>query len=234
MELKSTNSKNNNKVAELIGSDDILEKFIYSSSHDLQEPMRMILNFMDLLEESYRERRFDSETDQYMFFIKDAAFRMNEMIEALLTYSRVARDDNFQELSLEELIEDLISELGEEIKTTRAQILHQNLPRITAKKNEMEWLFRNLVSNAIKFSSKNNQPVIEISAEPLEHDSKALWKFKLKDNGIGIANEDQDQVFELFYKIHGKSEYPGSGLGLAIVKKIIRRYGGDIWIESKP
>jgi len=206
-----------------------LEQFAYVASHDLQEPLRMITSFLQLLKLRY-ENQLDSDANEFIHFAIDGATRMQEMINDLLTYSRIDRKrGDFKEVKIEDILQQITFEYKLLIQEKNAVIHFGELPVITADYTQMVQLFQNLISNSIKY---NDQPcpTIHITAEKQEND----WIFKVADNGIGIDPQQGDRIFKIFQRLHSPDEYEGTGIGLAIVKRIVERHGGRIWYDSQP
>ncbi|MGP8189412.1 MAG: MEDS domain-containing protein [Methanobacterium sp.] len=213
---------------ELKRSNKELEQFAYISSHDLQEPLRMVTSFTQLLERRYKGQ-LDNEADEYIEFIVEGAHRMKYLIDDLLTFSRLnTQAKKFENVNLETVLNEVLSNLTVSIEESNAIITHDPLPTVNADKTQMMQVFQNLIANAIKFHG-SNPPKIHISA----HKDEKEWKFAVTDNGIGIDPEYQKQIFEVFKRLHTREEYPGSGIGLSVSQKIIRRHGGNIWVESE-
>jgi PAS domain S-box-containing protein len=210
-------------------SNEDLEQFAYIASHDLQEPLRMVSSFTQLLEKKYKEE-LDEKAHQYIDFIVDGARRMKELIQDLLVYSRVRRNVKpFREVNLNEVLEITINNLKKFIHEKNAQVTYENLPIVKGDKSQLVQLFQNLISNGIKFN-KSEIPKIYISVQ--EDDQK--WKFCVKDNGIGIDPKFYEKIFIIFKRLHKKTDYNGTGIGLAVCKKIVLRHGGKIWVNSEP
>ena len=213
---------------ELKRSNKELKQFAYISSHDLQEPLRMVTSFTQLLERRYKGQ-LDNEADDYIEFIVEGAHRMKYLIDDLLTFSRLnTQAKKFENVNLETVLNEVLSNLTVSIEESNAIITHDPLPTVNADKTQMMQVFQNLIANAIKFHG-SNPPKIHISA----HKDEKEWKFAVTDNGIGIDPEYQKQIFEVFKRLHTREEYPGSGIGLSVSQKIIRRHGGNIWVESE-
>lgn len=214
---------------EIIRSNEELERFAYIASHDLQEPLRLITNFTNLLFDEYQDS-FDDQAAQYMNFIMDASRRMQDLVGDLLEYSRIGHEDaGFSEFDSKVFTELALNNLRESITETNAEISIGNLPVIYAKPIRFTRLIQNLVVNAIKYRKKEIAPKIEINVK----ETKDAWLYSVSDNGIGIKNEYLEQIFIIFKRLHGKSEYQGTGIGLAVCKKIVESFEGKIWAESE-
>jgi PAS domain S-box-containing protein len=206
-----------------------LQQFAYVASHDLQEPLRAIATFCDMLRRRYRGR-LDEQADQWIEFAVDGARRMQALIQDLLAYSRLeSRARPFAPVECEEVYGRAESNLGPAIEEAAACLTHDPLPAIEGDSGQLVQLFQNLLGNAIKFRS--NEPVrIHVSAER----SGEGWLFSVRDNGIGLDPKYGERIFELFKRLHPTDEYPGSGIGLAVCRKVVERHGGRIWVESQP
>ncbi len=208
-----------------------LQQFAYIISHDLQEPLRMVTSFLKLLRETYAgdpPRPLDDEALEYIWYAVDGAKRMKDMIQALLLYSRVGtRGKAPTSTDSQTVLETALVNLMVTIKETNAQVTHDPLPTVLADKVQLEQVFQNLISNAIKFRGEK-QPRVHITAE----EEETTWRFSVRDNGIGIEPELISSLFQIFQRLHTREEYPGTGIGLAICKKIVERHGGKIWVES--
>ncbi len=204
-----------------------LERFAYVCSHDLQEPLRTINSFCQLLEKQLHDK-LDERSQHYIQFITEGSTRARDLITDVLTYSRVGIElEKQQKVDVEGVMDAIKSNLDVRLKEVGATITHDTLPVITANKTQMIQLLQNLIQNAVKFCS-DAPPHVHIGAEK-EQD---WWKFYVRDNGIGIQPAYQQKIFEIFQRLHKRSEYPGTGIGLAICKKIVERHGGEIWVES--
>jgi PAS domain S-box-containing protein len=206
-----------------------LEQFAYVASHDLQEPLRMVSSYMQLLEKRYRGS-LDDDADEFIEFAVDGAKRMQILINDLLDFSRVgSRGKSFESTDSEWVLERVLTNFVELIKENNATVTHDRLPTVMADEIQLEQVFQNLLGNAIKFRSEV-PPEIHIGAERMNGE----WKFSVRDNGIGIGPEYREKIFVIFKRLHSGDEYPGTGIGLAISKRIIERHGGRIWVESIP
>ncbi|MBU7032751.1 MAG: PAS domain S-box protein [Theionarchaea archaeon] len=215
-------------LKELERSNQELQQFAYVASHDLQEPLRMVASFTQLLEKRYGDQ-LDDTAREYIHFAVDGANRMKNLINALLMYSRVGtRGKPFTPTNSMEVLGQALANLEQVIEENHAIITNDELPTVMADEDQLVQLFQNLISNAIKFRT-NELPRIHISAETTEKETI----FSVRDNGIGIAPDYQEKIFIIFQRLGGH-KFPGTGIGLAICKKIIERHGGRIWVESKP
>gem|GEM_PF-1148910 len=226
-EHKKAEEKLKQLAEKLSVSNHDLEQFAYVASHDLQEPLRMVASYIQLLQRRYKGN-LGPEADEFINYAVDGVVRMKTLINDLLVFSRV----NTQELKLEptdtnEILETVKVNLRTAIEESGTVINAEKLPVINANKLQLTQLFQNLVSNAIKFRGEKT-PVIDISAK---HESDE-WLFSVSDNGIGIEKEFADRIFIIFQRLHNYTEYPGTGIGLAICKKIVEKLGGHIWVES--
>ena len=227
-ELKEAEKILKQKLEELSRSNEELEQFAYISSHDLQEPLRMIASYLQLLERKYKGK-LDSKADKYIHFSVDGAIRMQNLIDDILDFSRVTtKAKKLQPTDLEIIYEEVLSNLELSIKENDAHINHDHLPVVMADQTQITQVFQNLINNAMKFRSED-KPKINISVKEEED----YWLFAVEDNGIGIDPKHSERIFEVFKRLHNKRDYPGTGIGLAICKKIIERHGGHIWVESE-
>ncbi len=217
------------RTEELARSNTELEQFAYVASHDLQEPLRMVASYVQLIEKRYQDK-LDDDGREFIEFAVDGAKRMRVLIEDLLAYSRVTtRAEPFQSTNFEKVLETVTDNLQMVIKENDVQITHAPLPTVQGDVTQLTQLFQNLISNAIKFRG-DAAPQVHIHAEPQEDQ----WLISVQDNGIGIEAQHLDRIFLLFQRLHGRGAYPGTGLGLAICRKIVERHGGTIWVESEP
>ncbi|MBD3219496.1 MAG: PAS domain S-box protein [candidate division Zixibacteria bacterium] len=207
-------------------SNEELEQFAYVASHDLQEPLRMVGSFVQLLQKRY-EGRLDNDADEFIAYAVDGANRMKQMINDLLTFSRVGtRGKEFKPVDCNRVMHGVLTDLRNLIQDSDAEIQCDKLPTIIADSAQIAQLFQNLISNAIKYCERT--PQINIVAEKSDGD----WIFSVEDNGIGVDPKYFDQIFIIFRRLHGKSSYAGSGIGLSVCKKIVNRHGGRLWVES--
>ena len=216
-------------LADLERSNRELEQFAYVASHDLQEPLRMVASFTQLLGERYKGK-LDQDADDFIRYAVDGANHLQALINDLLSYSRVStRGKAFEPTDCETVLARVHANLLAMIEETGAILVHDPLPTVVADETQMVQLFQNLVHNAIKFR-RDEAPRIHVAA----HREGDEWVFSVRDNGIGIDAQYFDRIFAIFQRLHGKEEYPGTGIGLAVCKRIIERHGGRIWVESQP
>jgi PAS domain S-box-containing protein len=214
---------------ELTRSNEELEQFAYVASHDLQEPLRMVTSYLQLLERRYKYR-LDPDADKFIDYAVDGAARMKTLITDLLAFSRVGSSNNgFTRTDANAVLARVLTNLRPLIEETRAEIISDELPMLMADGGQLVQVFQNLLHNGIKFRGER-EPIVTIRCEQKDGN----WVFSVKDNGIGIEPQYLDRVFLLFRRLHGLREYPGTGIGLAICRKIIERHGGRIWVESTP
>ena len=217
------------KTRELTRSNEELQQFAYVASHDLQEPLRMISSYTQLLGRRYGER-LDGDAQEFMAYIVDGAARMKQLIEDLLAYSRVGtRGKEFQEIDSGASLARALANLRASQESSGAVITHDPMPHVLADGAQLAQIFQNLIGNAIKFRGEE-PPRIHVGAQTTE----TVCVFTVKDNGIGLDTQYGERIFMMFQRLHNKAEYPGTGIGLAIVKKIVERHGGRIWVESEP
>jgi len=228
-QIKALNEHLESRARDLERSNRDLEQFAYVASHDLQEPLRAVAGFSQLLEQRYKGK-LDPNADEYIEFVVNGAQRLQTMINDLLAFSRVStRGKEFKEVDCMNVIGRVLVNLGTVIQETKAIITNDDLPTVMADESQLVQLFQNLVGNAIKFSGEH-APHIHISAREDERE----WVFLVRDNGIGIEPQYFDRIFTIFQSLHGRGEYPGTGIGLAVCKKVVERHGGRIWVESQP
>ncbi len=217
-------------VGELKRSNDELQQFAYVASHDLQEPLRMVASYTQLLAKRYKGR-LDSEADEFIAYAVDGSNRMQGLIRDLLAYSRAGTNGKaLREISSEKALKDALSNLRATIQESGALVTHDSLPTITSDDTQLVQVFQNLVGNAIKYRSAR-VPQVHVSATK---NGGKEWIFSVRDNGLGIDPQYFERIFVLFQRLHGREEFKGTGIGLTICKKIVERLGGRIWVESQP
>ncbi|HVS07964.1 MAG TPA: ATP-binding protein [Candidatus Dormibacteraeota bacterium] len=219
----------NQQASELKRSNADLEQFAYVASHDLQEPLRMVSGFTGLLKRRYGGK-LDADADEYIEFAVSGANRMQSLINDLLSYSRVGREEvAAKAVDTQVALDQALANLQTAIDDRSAMVSCGQLPTVWANHGMLVRLFQNLISNALKFC-KAERPIVRIQAEARGGD----WVFSVADNGIGIDPQYKDRIFLIFQRLHKQSEYPGTGIGLAVCKRIVERNGGRIWLESEP
>ncbi|MBU0487686.1 MAG: response regulator [Bacteroidetes bacterium] len=211
----------------LIEKNKDLEQFAYITSHDLQEPLRTITSFVDLIEKEYANT-LDDEFKVYFKFIDQATDRMRALIKGVLDYSRIGKNKETTLVNCNVVLNDVVSDLGAIIAGNQAKIDFSNLPSIHANQLEIKQLFQNLIVNAIKYRKADIAPLINITAKK----DNTFWQFAVKDNGIGIEEMHQQKIFQFFQQLHNRGEYEGLGIGLAFCKKIVELHNGRIWVVS--
>jgi signal transduction histidine kinase len=216
------------KNKELNETNKELEQFTYVASHDLQEPLRMVSSYMDLLQKKY-DGQLDEKAQTYIHFAVDGAKRMKTLINDLLNYSRTSITAiEYHEVNVADVINEIKNTFSEYLNEPTAGIFFDELPVIRANRIQMSQLFQNLIGNAIKYRSEA-PPRIHIAATKIA----THWIFSIKDNGLGIDSKHFEKIFVIFQRLHSNSTHKGTGIGLAICKKIVERHGGEIWLESE-
>lgn len=217
------------KAEELVRSNTELQHFAYIASHDLQEPLRMVASYVQLLARRYKAK-LDADANEFIDFAVDGATRMQALINALLEYSRIGtKGKPFQPAACEKILQIALKNLEVALRESGAMVTHDPLPEVLGDATQLAQLFQNLIANAIKFRG-DKPPAVHIWAERTGKD----WCFGFRDNGIGIDPQFSERIFVIFQRLHSKEEYPGTGIGLALCKKIVERHGGRIWVQSEP
>ncbi|MBN9383997.1 MAG: HAMP domain-containing protein [Chitinophagaceae bacterium] len=225
----SLEKKVHQRTAQIESKNKELEQFAYVASHDLQEPLRTISAFVELLQQQYKGR-LDENADKFMNYLLQASERMKTLIKDLLDYSRIGREKEPRQVDCNLLVQEVTADLDKIIEDTGATVHSSPLPVLQAYPTELKLLFQNLISNSIKFRKADQAPAIDIGSVR----ENGYWKFFVQDNGIGIESEFLERIFIIFQRLHTRSEYEGSGIGLAHCKKIVELHGGKIWAESTP
>jgi light-regulated signal transduction histidine kinase (bacteriophytochrome) len=227
-QLRQANLELQRQAEELRRSNEDLQQFAYSASHDLQEPLRMVTNYVQLLAQRY-QGKLDGDADDFIKFAVEGTARMQELIDDLLNYARVQTKGRvFEQIDCEEVFERVLFMLQTKVEEENAVITHDPLPVVLADGVQLGQLLQNLLSNALKFHG-GEPPCVHVSAERKGHE----WVFTVRDQGIGIDPQFAKRIFTIFQRLHTRSEFPGTGVGLAICKRIVERHGGRIWVESE-
>ena len=229
-ERKRTERELARRAEELARTNEYLEQFAHVASHDLQEPLRAVASFTQLLQERYAGR-LDDQADEMVGYIVEGVRRMHDLIAALLAFSGVSKGGGptFTEVDTAQALDKAVANLAIVVHDSGGAITHGPLPRVLGDAAQITQLFQNLVGNALKFRS-TEPPRVDVQA----HRREDRWVFSVRDNGIGIRPEHIGRIFLLFQRLHHREEYPGTGLGLAICKRIVQNHGGHIWAESQP
>jgi light-regulated signal transduction histidine kinase (bacteriophytochrome) len=226
---KQADTKLQRTLEELNRSNEELAQFAYIASHDLQEPLRMVASYTQLLSKRYTGK-LDADADEFIAFAVDGANRMQRLIQDLLAYSRLGtKPQEISEASSEEALEHATINLGRAIEDSGALVTHDPLPAVLADEGQLVQLFQNLVGNAIKYQSAG-VPRVHISSV---REGQSRWMFSVRDNGLGIEPKYFDKIFGMFQRLHRREDFAGTGIGLAICKKIVERHGGTISVESE-
>jgi light-regulated signal transduction histidine kinase (bacteriophytochrome) len=213
----------------LIRSNQELEQFAKIASHDLQEPLRAIQGFATLLKTRYKGK-LDEAGDEFIDFMVDGTSRMQQLIQAVLLHSSIKTEEDLTSVTdVSSVLDEVFTNLRQSIKESKAQFEVSEMPEVAVERTQLIQLFQNLISNSIKYGG-DEPPNVHISAEL----SVDRWLFTLRDNGIGVDPKYAEKIFDMFARLHGKTQYQGTGIGLAICKKIVMAHGGKIWMESEP
>lgn len=227
--LKRAEQELQQTLEELRRSNRDLEQFAYAASHDLQEPLRLVAGYTELLAERYGDR-LDDKGRKFIHYAADGARRMQALIQDLLTFSRVTtRGRDFEEVDVSSALESAIDNLSAAIEENGARVTRDRLPPVRGDESQLTLLFQNLIGNAIKFRGAD-PPRVHVTA----HAEDGNQVFSIRDNGIGIDAGHQERIFTIFQRLHSREEYPGTGVGLALCQRIVERHGGRIWCESTP
>jgi signal transduction histidine kinase len=227
-ELEQANARLQRQTLELARSNSELEQFAYVASHDLQEPLRMVASYTQLLARRYRGK-LDNDADEFIDYAVTGVNRMQGLIQDLLEYSKVGNRDRFEPVDCEAVLQHVVETLKPHMEASGARLTSEGLPKISGDARQIAQLFQHLIGNAIKFRN-HVPPKIHVSA--LQKDGE--WIISVRDNGIGFDPQFTDRIFVIFQRLHSKERYAGTGIGLAICKKIVERHNGRIWAESKP
>ena len=217
------------KTEKLERSNKQLEQFVYIASHDLQEPLRTLSNYVNLFQEAYKDN-LDETSSKHLAYIGNSTTRMQSLVRDLLEYARIGQEQDVVAVNCNILVNEVLNDLAALVQESEATIEISRLPVIYGHYSELKSIFQNLIGNAIKFRKSEGPLVIQVSAET----NKDEWVFAVRDNGIGIEKQYQERIFSVFQKLHSRKQYPGSGIGLAHCKKIVELHNGKIWVESEP
>jgi len=216
-------------IKQLRESNKELEQFAFAASHDLQEPLRTLTSFTELLKSELDDKANTPHVQASIQYINEAAERMRRLVLGLMSYSRIGREPELTMVDCEQLLDDVLADLSSSINQHKAEISRSTLPTVTAYSTELHMLFQNLISNAMKFSKPDSTPHIAVKCK----DDGSKWLFSIQDDGIGIDPQQFEHIFLLFKRLHAQHDYPGSGIGLAKCKKVVSLHGGEIWINSE-
>ena len=210
-------------------SNERLEQFAYAASHDLQEPLRMVSSYLQLIERRYADE-LDEDGEEFLEFAVDGADRMRDMIEGLLQYSRVeTQGEPLEPVDLNEVVGDVRDDLDVRIIESNGDVDIEELPRVAGDERQLRQVFQNLLRNALEYS-RDEPPRVRISADR----NSSMWEVSVRDEGIGIEPDEQDRIFKVFQRLQSRNDHGGSGIGLALCERIVERHGGEIWVESEP
>ncbi|MDB2462743.1 YfiR/HmsC family protein [Algibacter sp.] len=239
-ELRKKNDEISNKALALTSKNKELEEFTFIASHDLKEPLATISGLVNLLKEDNKDN-LNEESKTMITFIDESSKRMRTLIDSLLEYSKLGKNQKKTPIYCNPLIKEIISDLSNVINRNKAEVTYQNLPIVNASVLELRIVFQNLINNAIKFKKPDVDPKVSVSYKIIkpehhitpEYKNKPFWQFQIQDNGIGIAEKQKAKIFAIFHRLHTREEYEASGIGLAFCKKIVESLGGKIWFESE-
>lgn len=230
-ELKQAEERSQLYCDDLARSNKDLEQFAYLASHDLQEPLRMVTGFVDMLQKNYSQI-FDAEAAELFNYITDGAKRMQALISDLLAFSHIGRDSKLDDdVDLNQVLHDVLRSMNRQLDEVNAKVHCQRLPAVKGKPALLAQVFLNILNNAIKFRAKEKNS-LEISVTAAEESDG--WKISIRDNGIGFPSRSAERIFDIFQRLHPQTQYGGTGIGLAICRRIIELHGGRIWAESEP
>jgi light-regulated signal transduction histidine kinase (bacteriophytochrome) len=228
-EVRDSLAERQHREAQLRQANAELQQFAYVASHDLQEPLRMVTSYVQLLAQRY-QGQLDAEAEEFISYAVEGAQRVHQLIQDLLAYTRVGGTaPGWTAVDCEEVLARTVHDLHLLIEEMQAEVSHDPLPTVRGEAQQVGLVFQNLIGNALKFHGAA-PPRIHVSARR----EGIMWVFAVKDNGIGIEAKQAERIFQVFQRLHTRSEYPGTGIGLAICKKIVERHGGRIWVESEP
>ncbi|HEV8717884.1 MAG TPA: ATP-binding protein [Candidatus Binatia bacterium] len=228
-EIRNYLAERQHREAQLRQANDELQQFAYVASHDLQEPLRMVTSYVQLLAQRY-QGQLDAEAEEFISYAVEGAQHMRQLIQDLLAYTRVGGTaPEWTAVDCEAVLARTVHNLHLLIEEMQAEVSHDPLPTVRGEAQQVGLVFQNLLGNALKFHGAA-PPRIHVSARP----EGAMWVFAVQDNGIGMEARQAERIFQVFQRLHTRREYPGTGIGLAICKKIVERHGGRLWVESEP
>jgi signal transduction histidine kinase len=230
-EVEDAHARLREQAAELERSNRDLEQFAYVASHDLQEPLRKVASFTQLLQKRYGDQ-LDDRADQYIAFAVDGAHRMQRLIQDLLSFSRVGRTGGtFEPVDLGDVVDRVLGDLSERIADTGARVTHDAMPTVVGDRGLLTMLVGNVVGNALKFAHPEREPRVHLAAVRTASRTGTEWELSCADNGIGIDPQYAERVFVIFQRLHPKEVYTGTGIGLALVKRVVEHHGGRVWVD---
>ena len=228
MELRKAQTKLETTLEDLKERNEDLEQFGYITSHDLQEPLNSISNYSAYLSRAYSDQ-LDDKGKMSLNFITSAAQRMGGLIKGILEYSQIGRKGEMAWIDCNQILQEILADISFQIKETEARIEVEKLPMVKGRALEIRMLFQNLISNALKFRKPDEPPHLKIAAKK----EQEKWIFSIEDNGIGIEDKYKERIFQIFQRLHTRSQYEGTGIGLANCQKIIESHEGEIWLNSE-